>query len=716
MRVEYPFVSVDFNDSDLPVQVSLEAFTPFIPLHADDSGIPGAVLRYRVRNGGHDPVNVTIAGSLANAVGFDGYGLFFNLNLAGTPENHFRDDGDYRGIVFESADLPQNDLKFGSMALATRDSSVTVKEAWLPDYWWDAIQDYWEDFSEDGRLTNSPEGSASHGALAAPSQLKVGSLGIVHELGPSESQTFEFLLTWYFPNRPSAWQGHVMNLDTNADQVERNHYGVLFSDAWHVIRYLGDNLARLEHDSRSFVTALYSSTVPPFVLEALAAGITVLRSTTCFRIADGTLLGWEGSFDARGCCEGSCTHVWNYAQTAAFLFPALERSMRKAEFLLETDNAGMMAFRSNRVFGAPRWGMLPAVDGQLGAIVRVYREWILSGSDEFLAELWPKVRLAMDFALNYWDRDSDLVLDGQQHTTYDVEFYGPTSLANGLLLAALAATVRMAAHMNERELSERYRLAAALSAKRMDRLLWNGEYFVQGITDVNEYRYQFGSGCLSDQLLGQLLAHVCGLGYVLPPDHVRSAINAVYRHNFLTSFRQHHAVQRTYALNDEEGLILCSWPNGGRPRFPFPYADEVWTGVEYQVAAHLIYEGFLEEGLAIVKAVRDRYDGYKRNPWNEVECGNHYARSMASWAVLTALSGFRCDAVARQMEFNPALRYEPFASFWSTGTAWGVYRQEPRAGSPERSWQLDILYGSLEGWEVNGQRVARGTKVRSARR
>ena len=147
---------------------------------------------------------------------------------------------------------------------------------------------------------------------------------------------------------------------------------------------------------------------------------------------------------------------------------------------------------------------------------------------------------------------------------------------------------------------------------------------IQQIDDIDEYRYQYGAGCLADQVLGQLLAHVAGLGYILPEAHVKSAVKAIFKNNFKTDFSDHAHVQRAYVLNDEKGLLLCSWPNGSRPKLPFIYSDEVWTGIEYQVAAHCIYEGLVDEGLTIVKAVRERHDGFKRNPWNEVECGHHY--------------------------------------------------------------------------------------------
>jgi len=202
-------------------------------------------------------------------------------------------------------------------------------------------------------------------------------------------------------------------------------------------------------------------------------------------------------------------------------------------------------------------------------------------------------------------------------------------------------------------------------------------------------KYQYGRGCLSDQLLGQFLAFQCGLGYLLDPGRVKSALRSVYRYNFLPRLGDFSNVQRVFALNDEAGLLLCTWPKGGRPALPFVYSDEVWTGVEYQVAASLIRAGLVEEGLRLVRAVRDRYDGLRRNPWDEIECGHQYARALASWAVMDALNGYSWDGVRREMTFLPLLEGKEFRAFWSTGSAWGTMEIRQKSG------RLRVLHGKL---------------------
>lgn len=667
---EYPILHIDFEDATLPVVVRLTAFTPFVPLDADASGLPAAVLRYAVTNPMDSPVTVTIAGSLANPVGVNGYNVFHFPEFEGQPENSWIEDGALRGIRF-GTDLPADNLRFGSAALMTADDSVSAKPQWLSGYWQDGVQVFWDEFRDTGKLKTEDQFSIDEPPYEKWfTKLRIGSLAIEHELLAGETRDFEFILSWYFPNRPRAWKGNI-NLDnTNADEVVRNHYASLHNDAVAVAHHLASNLRALESATRAFHGGLFGGTLPAELVDAASANLATLRSTTCFRLEGGAFAAWEGSFDHSGSCEGTCTHVWNYAQSAAWLFPELEQSARQTEFLHEVREDGRMNFRANSVFGNAPWDFHAAVDGQLGAIIRLYREWRFSGDDSLVDECWPGAKRAVEYAFKHWDANGDGVLDSEQHNTYDIEFYGENSLANSMFFAALLSAAQLADHVGDGESATRYREVATRGSAAMDAMLFNGEYYIQAIEEVDAPRYQYGTGCLSDQVFGQTLAHLVGLGHILPADHVKSAVAAVFRHNFRLNLTRHESVQRTFALNGESGLVLCSWPNGGRPRIPFVYSDEVWTGIEYQVAAHLIYEGFVEEGLTLVRAVRARYDGHARNPWNEVECGNHYARSLASWAPLLAYSGVQWDARDGSLAFSPAESGD-LETFFSTGTGWG---------------------------------------------
>lgn len=686
---EYPFAAIDFEDPDLPVQVRLEAYTPLIPLNAEDSGLPCAILTYIVTNSSPQPVKITIAGSLINPVGGLALDRFGNLAPGGTGQNvnEFRDEDGLRGLFLHSRQFAEDDRRHGDMTLATDHPDVTYKRAWLRGGWWDFLREFWDDFAADGRLED-----LGYDAPSENGKTDTGSLGLAETLAPGTSVAFRFILAWSFPNRPNSWK-------KDAAELTRNRYATRFATSWHTARYVAEQLPRLEKETRRFHDAVFASTLPVYVLDAISANIVPLRSTTCFWLEDGRFFGWEGCFDDAGCCEGSCTHVWSYAQTAAFLFPCLEREMRRIEFVVETEDDGWMAFRTFKTFGESfvwQWGAQKpeaAVDGQMGSILRVLREWQLSGDRHWLAEVWPGVKRAIDYASAHWDSDGDGVLDGRQHNTYDIEFYGPNPLCGIYYLAGLRAVEELARVMEEPELARRCHEVFERGSRRLDEILWNGEYFVQVLDDVDAHKYQHGLGCLSDQLLGALHARMLDLGELVPREHVRAALMAIFRHNFKHDFRNHVNCQRTYILNDEAGLVLCSWPEGGEPRFPFPYSDEVWTGFEYQVAAHLIYEGWLPEGLEIVRAARDRHDGIRRNPWNEVECGHHYARSMSSWTIALALSGFHYDADRGHLAWAPATSGTDFRCFFSAGSGWGSLTHAVDEGTLQAG--VELVYGSL---------------------
>ncbi|MFT4230829.1 MAG: GH116 family glycosyl hydrolase [Microbacterium sp.] len=681
---EYPIARITFADPDLPVTVEWEGFTPFIPLDADDSGIPGAYWRYTATNTSDADVAVSIAGLLANPIATDGRDLFHGVQYHGTPTVAEIDHPGLAGVQFGTT-LADDDVNFGTCVLAASDATVTTIPRWPANTWGDGAQHFWDTFLRQGHVADMfpPELIAQiEGRNPFPFTQAVGGVCSEQTIPPGASATFEFVLAWHTPNRSRAWEGNIGLPNTHRDQVVRNFYSRRYPHALSVAIDLVERRASLEEQTRAFHAAVHGSTLPAVVRDAVASNLAALRSTTCFRLDDGSpdgvFAGWEGSLDHAGSCEGTCTHVWNYAQSAAHLFPVLERSARRIEFLHEVEPDGKMRYRGNTVFGGEPWDYHAAVDGQLGTIVRLYREYLSSGDEDFLRELWPSAVRVIDYVFTHWDTDGDGILDGEQHNTYDIEFYGPNPLSNVMLLAALRAASQMAAHVGDEALADRYAAQASASSARIDAMLYNGEYYEQRLEDVDSAPYQFGVGCLSDQLFGQTLAHLTGLGHLLPADHVRSALQAVVRYNSVDSVRAQVNVQRTYAINDEAGLLLCSWPRGGRPRLPFVYSDEVWTGVEYQVATCLIYEGCVEEALRIVAAVRARYDGTHRNPWNEIECGNHYVRSMASWGLVPAMSGSHWDAPQRTIALAP--RAELFdadgvADFPVTmGHAWGRVR------------------------------------------
>lgn len=691
---EYPFANITFEDARVPVNVTLEAYTPLIPLNPDDSGIPAAIFTYRVHNPTDKPVELTLVGSMMNPVGhwyFDPTNSKRDKQL-GTSLNRFREDAGYRGLHLSAAGIDPDALEYGTVSLVTDHANVTYKRAWLRGGWWDFLREFWDDLADDGRLNDLGYGDTPH------TYPETASLGLIDTLPAGETRDYRFVLAWYFPNRLNTW-------DMPTTDKIRNHYTVQFPDSWDAAGYVFTQLPRLEGETRKFHDALFTSTLPDVVLDRVSSNIVPIRSNTCFWLEDGRFLGWEGCGDDYGSCPGNCTHVWSYVYTLAYLFPSLEREMRRLEFNVEIEPDGYMPFRLLKSFN-PEWvwtmhnEKIAAVDGQMGTILRAYREWLLSGDRDWLSRMWGGIKLAIDYVNIAWDRDGDGVLEGRQHNTYDIEFFGANPLTTFYYLAALRAVSAMAQVMDEPELASRCDEVFARGSAKADALMWNGTYYKQDIENIDEHKYQFGVGVLSDAMLGVLHARVLGLGDILPREHIHTAIKTIFDRNFLRDFHEHVNAQRTFVLNDEQGLLLCSWlPGEPRPRLPFIYSDEVWTGIEYHVAALLLYEGYIDEALTMVEAVNDRHDGIRRNPWNEVECGHHYARSMSSWLVKLALTGFYSDVATGIMRFDPldAAFGEDgtFKTFWSNGVAWGTLTQRPD-GDP----QIEVLGGSLDGISV----------------
>lgn len=693
-RGEYPFAWVDFEDPSLPVHVEMMAYNPFIPLNVEDSSIPAGIFEFKLTNTQDRPVDITLAANLFNAVGYRGHGLFSYMEhgqYVGSGDrnyNQFVKSDNISALMMASAVFTADKPYGGTMAIATPWQDISYQTAWLRSAWFDSLQAFWDEFSQTGRLTDR-----TYTEPHEKGKSDTGSLALHARIAPGETVMLPLYITWHFPTFIKYW------LDSPEESITdrpmwRVPYASRFEDALDVARYLKENEPRLRQDTAAFHEALFSSTLPPEVLDAVSSQMSTLKTPTVTMLEEGSFYGWEGIHSTAGSCQGSCTHVWNYALTHAYLFPSLERSMRRTMFHYSTDQDGRMAFRLPLPLGKPSWEFHPAADGQMGNVMQVYRDWIYSGDNEWLREMWPKVKLALEYAWRYWDYNIDGVMEGLQHNTYDIEFYGPNSMMQSWYVGALRCATEMASALGD-ESAGQYASLAQAGAAWMDANLFNGSYYIQQL-DVKAVehspvstaisiggqreghpKYQYETGCLSDQLIGAWMGQVVGLGELFNPEYTRTTLQSIHRHNFRQSLDDHSNAQRIYALDDEPGLLLCTWPLGDRPDLPFVYSDEVWTGIEYQVASHLIYEGLVEEGLEIVRGVRSRYDGQRRNPWNEMECGSHYARAMASWGVLLALSSFQCDLTRDYIGFNPV--NTDFRVFWSTGTGWGNYQQSSDA-------------------------------------
>ena len=685
----FPIATLSLRDPDMPVQVTLEAFSPFIPLNEKDSSIPAAIFLYTLRNVGDEPISATIYGNLTNFVGYPEVG---DVDMV-------REAPGVKGLYLSTTKFKEGTPRYGSMVLATTWPDSAVWPRWKEDR---TMAKFWETITLSDKFP--PEtGESGTGTLAANLSLESG-----------QEATVLFLISWHFPIFEHYWRPRESG---KLGATWRNYYATVWKDAWDVATYVASNLDRLCEETRLFHDTLFSSTLPTQVMDAVSSQLSTLRTNTCLRLEDGTLYGFEGCSNESGCCEGSCTHVWNYAQALPYLFPNLQRSMLDAHLANSVEEDGFMTFRMPLPLGTKAKPTFhPAADGQMGIVLQIYRQWLIEGDYEWLRKVWPTTKKMLEFAWEYWDKDKDGIMEGIQHNTYDIEFYGPNTMTGSLYLGAFRAAEEMALHLGEDDKAAEYHELVQNGSEWSDQHLFNGEYYEQKVNPSahkvwpDAYlqlalrhgkddkfkgwpKWQFGKGCLSDQIIGQWYSHMLGLGYLYNCQNVRKTLESILKYNWKPTLWDHPSLFRIYALNDEAGLIVCTWPKGERPGHAFYFADEVWCGIEYQAAAHMIYEGMIQEGLAIVMGTRRRHRGDRRNPWDEFECGHHYARSMASYALLLALSGFRYSAAEERLCFSPRIFQDEFRAFFSVASGWGIYDQRIQKGGTE--FRITVKYGKL---------------------
>ncbi|MEW6743421.1 MAG: GH116 family glycosyl hydrolase [Planctomycetota bacterium] len=686
----FPFGHITLADDTIPLEVSLRGWSPFIPGSADDSSLPVGALEYRFRNPTDRAIEAVFSFSSKNfmAIGDAGNAI---LPIEG-------------GFVLWQEGVAAAPFQQGAFAAFVDEDAVIVDHCWFKGGWWDSATLAWKAIAEGRPVANPPQQGSSPGA----------SLFVPFSLPPQGTKTVRLMLAWHVP-QSNLTAGHDPEGVPRCTQAHVPWYAGRFDTIQDVARYWRTHYERLRAETESFTQTFYDTTLPGEVIEAVAANLTILKSPTMLRQTDGRLWCWEGCSDSQGCCHGSCTHVWNYAQAVPHLFPELERTLRETEFQVSQNEQGHQTFRSGLPIRPVAHTFHAASDGQLGGLMKLYREWRIGGNTDWLRSLWPQAKASLDYAIATWDPRGKGVLEEPHHNTYDIEFWGPDGMCTSFYLGALTAAIEMGGAVGA-DVS-RYRVLLEKGKKVLETELYNGEYFYQktrwegldarfegvdvaasgsgyaaAAAALNREgpKYQYGTGCLSDVVLGFWLARACGLGEIADRDKVRSSLKAIHRYNLMHDLTDFANPQRpAYALGTEGGLLLCTWPRGGALTLPFVYSNEVWTGIEYQVASHLMMEGLVEEGLEIVRLCRSRYDGRIRNPFNEYECGHWYARAMSSYGLLQGLTGVRYDAVQKTLYIDSRVGAD-FRSFLATGSGFGT------AGLTQGKPFVEMRRGSLD--------------------
>lgn len=668
---EFPVAKLSFCDDGFPGPVTMTAFNPMIPLDDFNSSLPAAFFEIEFSN----PTNEEMTFDAAFSV----------MNPFARSKNKKTSQSGFSMITMHNEGDAADSPAFGDLSIATDSGSVIAQEYWYRGIWKDGVVTFWREFASgaslSARVYDEP-GTKDMCTLMGSVYLRAGEKGRVR-----------FVLSWNIPNNHKYWS----NDENERSIIWKNYYATLFRDSLHTAAYCLENYSALLEQTLLFKNSLFSSTLDVAVIDAVSSTLSVLKSPTVLRLSDGSFYGWEGVQERSGSCEGTCAHVWNYAYALCFLFPNLERSIRELEFRHSLNSDGKLAFRLFLPLGYPPRNHGTCVDGQMGAVIKAYREWKLSGNNEWLKENWKYIKKTLEYAWSpknheRWDADKDGVLEGRQHHTLDMELFGPSSWLEGFYLAALKAAAQMAEHLGFKDKAAEYLDLFDKGYKWTKENLFNGKYFFQKIDlkdkalvegfgassywndEAEEIKYQIGEGCAIDQMCAQWHANICGLGDIFDERQRKTALKSLYENNFKPSMREFTNPWRIFSLNDESGAVICDYPQGTyKPVIPIPYCEEAMHGFEYQLAGLLISEGMIEEGLTVVRSVRDRYDGEKRNPWNEFECGSNYARSMACFALIPIFSGFIFDLPQKTIGFNPPVNTDELKCFWCVDGAWGMF-------------------------------------------
>lgn len=664
----WPLGTVDYVDPGAPVRVQLNAWSPFIPLETADSSLPVTVMGYTIHNTGQKAISGKLTGIWENPV-------LIHSRKKGEHAVSSRVDSTKQltSITHHAATnepMPVGD--WGTATLATIGESTATE-------------------TKDGLVRS-------------------------FSIEPGASTTISFLLCWHFPNIPK--------LDRLGPQ--KPQYAVRFASSTDVATYVGQNFDKLKDATLAWVKTWNDSTLPQWLLDRSILTTNTLQTTTCEILAgkdypDGRFWAWEGI----GCCPGTCAHVWHYAQGVARLFPSLERNLREiTDYKIGLNPDGSIRFRAES-------SKTIAIDSQTGIILRTWREHLLTQDKQFLTRIWPAAQKALQWLIDFDGKGRgglDGLLDGEQHNTLDAEWYGKVHCLCSLYLASLRAGQEMALAMDDTKFAEQCASIHATGAEKIA-TLFNGEFYIQEEDPTKLKAIGVGTGCYIDQVIGQWWANQIGLGRIYSAKNIHSALDSLWKYNFVTeigTFRQSFDMGRHYAMAGEAGLVMCTWPKGGlrddfKNHWQYGYFNECMSGFEWQVAAHMMQEGpviddkdtqkaasILDDpsnpksmtlrGLAIGRAVHDRYHASKRNPYNEIECSDHYARANASYSVFLAACGFEYDGPKGIIGFTPKLNPSLFKSAFTAAAGWGSFEQK----LVDDTWnaKLRLQYGELKLSEI----------------
>ncbi|WP_117879663.1 GH116 family glycosyl-hydrolase [Aureibaculum luteum] len=697
-RGEYPIGKVTYKEVGFPVSVALNSYSPFIPTDNESSDFPAVVMEYTITNDSEKEVSVDLIGWLQNMANYK-----MASAAKGKAQNEIIKSGEALQLVAsskvtneESKDLPD----YGNMSLTL----IEGTDAWGTPQTSSDIKYNLNKVNGSNQVTSKTNlGNKLIGAIGKNMLLKAG-----------ESRTLTYMLSWYFPNVHRKESGfHNLKNKENL----RHYYSKKFTSSADVANKIAANTTKYLETTKQWNKTWYDASLPAWFLDRTFVNTSILATTSCYRLDDltddpdneGRFYTMEGVYLG----EGTCTHVFHYEQALGRVFPNLARQLRtQVDYGLSFKENGIIGYRGEFSGSGSHDGRGYAVDGQAGTILRAYREHTTSSNNEYLRAYWPKIKKSVEYMIAHDAEKSitpDGILEGIQYNTLDKMWYGKNTWHSSMYNAALQVGAAMATEMRDKKFAKKCKAIAELGKKNMTNQLFDGEYFIN-IPDLeNTENPNTGVGCHIDQVLGQSWANQVGLPRVLPKKETVSALKAIYKYNFQDDVGKYLDTAtiknvRFYALPGEAGTIMCTFPKGGAleskgtktadwDNLVVGYFSESMTGFTYQAAAHMISEGLVDEGMTMIKAIHDRYSPNKRNPYNEIEYGNHYTRAMSSYGAFISASGFTLNEPNGKIGFSPKINPENFKSAFITGNSWGTFSQTKTA--KKLNSFITLTYGTL---------------------
>ncbi len=643
-EARFPFVNVKFTDAEMPLEVEMEAFSPFIPHDVKNSALPAAIFNFRLSSRIDRPVHVMLAASMRNAVGYDVEEKYHVTNVI--------DREGYRLFELTEGGMDQTHSSFGSQAMASLHPGsgyytgwevhhpyyeVLIRNRELPDY-------------DDTAGRNSEEEET--GELRAVCDL-YATIGRSARLEPGQELEHSFVAGWHFANLYNRERTHV----------EGHYYANHFESAPEVVDYVVEHMEDLRTRSLRFTRDFFDSSAPAFVLDQVNSQLNTFFTSSW--------LNREGKF---GILEGlapdhsygplATVDVSLYgAMAVSALFPELHKSMMKAHRDLQAPS-GEVGHGIGKDFRMT--DVQETVTGRIDLpsqyVILALRGFFWTGDRDYLEDMWPSVKAALDYVLRERDPDGDSIPDMQgAMCTYDnFKMWGASSYVGSLWLSALSQAVEAAEVLDDSEAAQKYADVLQDARETFVHKLWNGRYF-RLYDDSEGETGESDEGCLTDQVIGQWTNDLIGAEDILDRPKLKSALRTI-----CDMSRQ------------PWGLVNCRWPDD---EFLHPVPEDCWhdqsntcwSGVELAFASFLLYEDMVEEALAVIRNVDARYRKWGLY-WDHIEFGGHYYRPMSAWGIINGLLGLAVRD--EEYVFDPKLPDGDLRLFFSFGDGIAHYRRE----------------------------------------